>query len=83
MSHTAFVSGMANLTPNHRTHLCTTNTDNDYLSIDQGPESSACYFINRESFALEQQVFSGDDSLRCEEKGIKVYRCANAPVIRT
>ncbi len=59
MSHTAFVSDMANLTPNHRTHLCSTNTDNDYLSIDQGPESSACYFINRESFAMDNRSSAG------------------------
>ena len=46
-------------------------TDNDYLSLDQELESSACYF-NGESYAIGQFVCSGDELLRCEEKGIWV-----------
>ena len=46
-------------------------TDNDYLSLDQDLESGVCHF-NGESYAIGKYVCSGDELLRCEERGIWV-----------
>jgi len=43
--------------------------DDDYLSLDLELEASACYF-NGESYDIGQYVCSGDELLRCEERGI-------------
>mgnify|MGYP001827782050 CR=1 FL=1 len=43
--------------------------DDGYLSLDLELESSACYF-NGEAYKIGQYVCSGDDLLRCEERGI-------------
>jgi len=43
----------------------------DYPSLDLELESGACYF-NDLSYAIGQYVCSGDDLLRCEERGIWV-----------
>jgi len=45
--------------------------DDDYLSLDWELESGACYF-NGKSYAIGQYVCSGDELLRCEEKGVWV-----------
>jgi hypothetical protein len=43
--------------------------DDDYLSLDLELEASACHF-NGESYAIGQYVCSGDELLRCEERGV-------------
>lgn len=43
--------------------------DDDYLSLDLELEASVCYF-NGESYAIGQYVCSGDELLRCEERGV-------------
>ena len=43
--------------------------DNDYLSLDLELEASVCYF-NGEPYAIGQYVCSGDELLRCEERGV-------------
>jgi len=43
--------------------------DDDYLSLDRELESSACHF-NGKPYAIGQYVCSGDELLRCEEKGV-------------
>ena len=45
--------------------------DADYLSLDLELESGCCYF-NGESFAIGDYVCSGDEMLRCEERGVWV-----------
>jgi len=45
--------------------------DDDYLSLDLELESSACYF-NGKAYPIGQFVCSGDELLRCEEKGVWV-----------
>ena len=43
--------------------------DDDYLSLDLELEASACHF-NGESYGIGQYVCSGDELLRCEERGV-------------
>ncbi len=45
------------------------DADSDYLSLDLEMETSACYF-NGKVYAIGQYVCSGDELLRCEEKGV-------------
>lgn len=41
----------------------------EVLSLDQELETGCCYF-NNDSFRLGDYVCSGDELLRCEEKGV-------------
>ena len=43
--------------------------DDDELSMDLELESGACYF-NGQSYPIGEYVCSGDDLLRCEERGV-------------
>ena len=43
--------------------------DDDYLSLDLEIESGVCYF-NDEAYSIGQYVCSGDEMLRCEERGV-------------
>ena len=43
--------------------------DDEYLSLDLEIETSACYF-NGIAYPIGQYVCSGDELLRCEEKGV-------------
>lgn len=45
--------------------------DNEFLSLDQELESGVCYF-NGETYTIGRYVCSGDELLRCEEKGVWV-----------
>ena len=45
--------------------------DDEILSFDLELETGVCYF-NNESFPIGQYVCSGDELLRCEERGIWV-----------
>lgn len=45
------------------------STDSDELSLDLELESGVCYF-NAQSYALGSYVCSGDELLRCEERGV-------------
>lgn len=45
--------------------------DEDYLSLDLEMEAGACYF-NDKAYAVGEYVCSGDELLRCEEKGVWV-----------
>ena len=47
------------------------DSDNDYLSLDLEIESGACYF-NGLTYEIGQYVCSGNELLRCEEKGVWV-----------
>ena len=44
-------------------------SDGDELSLDLELETGACYF-NNESYAIGEYVCSGDDLLRCEQRGV-------------
>ena len=50
--------------------------DEDYLSPDLEMESPACYFNGK---AIGQYVFSGDELLRCEEKGVWIREGSRRP----
>ena len=43
--------------------------DDDYLSLDLELETNACYF-NGKAYDIGQFVCSGDELLRCEERGV-------------
>jgi len=45
--------------------------DADYLSLDLEMETGVCYF-NNQSYAIGQYICSGNELLRCEEKGVWV-----------
>ena len=45
------------------------NVDYDFLSLDL--ESGVCYF-NEKSYSIGDNVCSGDELLRCEERGVWV-----------
>ncbi len=45
--------------------------DDEILSFDLELETGVCYF-NNESFPIGQYVCSGEELLRCEERGIWV-----------
>jgi hypothetical protein len=45
--------------------------DFDELSLDLELETGVCYF-NAESYAIGSYVCSGDELLRCEERGVWV-----------
>lgn len=45
--------------------------DFDELSLDLELESGACYF-NAQAYAIGSYVCSGDELLRCEERGVWV-----------
>ena len=47
------------------------DSDSDDLSLDLELEEGTCFF-NNESFALGKYVCSGNELLRCEERGIWV-----------
>ena len=51
--------------------------DADYLSLDLELESKACYFNGR-AYPIGNYICSGDELLRCEEKGVWV-REGNCP----
>ncbi|WJW76406.1 hypothetical protein QVG61_04740 [Thiohalobacter sp. IOR34] len=43
--------------------------DDDFLSLDLELESGVCYF-NNEVYRVGQYVCSGNELLRCEERGV-------------
>ena len=45
------------------------NSDFDELSLDLELETGVCYF-NGQSYAIGSYVCSGDELLRCEERGV-------------
>jgi hypothetical protein len=45
------------------------STDSDELSLDLELETGVCYF-NAQSYPLGSYVCSGDELLRCEERGV-------------
>jgi hypothetical protein len=45
------------------------SNDSDDLSLDLEFEEGVCFF-NNESFALGKYVCSGNELLRCEERGV-------------
>lgn len=47
------------------------DVDADFLSLDMELESGVCYF-NEESYPIGDYVCSGDELLRCEERGVWV-----------
>jgi len=47
------------------------SNDTDELSLDREMESGVCYF-NNQTFDIGSYVCSGDELLRCEEKGVWV-----------
>jgi len=47
--------------------------DEDELSLDLGLETGVCRF-NGATYALGDYVMSGDELLRCEEKGVWVRK---------
>jgi hypothetical protein len=47
------------------------SADWDEMSLDLELESGVCYF-NEQSYALGSYVCSGDELLRCEERGVWV-----------
>jgi hypothetical protein len=47
------------------------SADWDEMSLDLELESGVCYF-NAQSYALGSYVCSGDELLRCEERGVWV-----------
>ncbi len=54
------------------------DSDNDYLSLDLEIEAGACYF-NGLSYRIGQYVCSGNELLRCEEKGVWIREGSCAP----
>ena len=52
--------------------------DQDYLSLDLELEASACYF-NGKSYRIGDYICSGNELLRCEEKGVWVREGDCAP----
>lgn len=46
-------------------------SSDDFLSLDLEIETGACYF-NGISYPIGQYVCSGDELLRCEERGVWV-----------
>lgn len=47
------------------------SADSDELSLDLELETGICYF-NVQSYAIGSYVCSGDELLRCEERGVWV-----------
>lgn len=43
--------------------------DNEYLSLDLEIEAGVCYF-NGNSYPIGDYICSGNELLRCEEKGV-------------
>jgi hypothetical protein len=47
------------------------DVDADFLSLDLELESGVCYF-NEKPYSIGDYVCSGDELLRCEERGVWV-----------
>ncbi|GMR17691.1 MAG: hypothetical protein BMS9Abin33_0084 [Gammaproteobacteria bacterium] len=45
------------------------DSDRDFLSLDLELESNACYFNNKK-YTLGDDVCSGNEMLRCNERGV-------------
>ena len=57
--------------PEHKNSPIFDSADNDELSLDLELEEGACYF-NDQAYQLGEYVCSGDELLRCEERGVWV-----------
>jgi hypothetical protein len=57
--------------PELKTSPILDRSDEDLLSLDLELETGVCYF-NDASYALGDYVYSGEQLLRCEERGLWV-----------
>lgn len=57
--------------PEHKNSPIFDNADRDFLSMDLELETGVCYF-NDKAYPLGEYVCSGDELLRCEERGVWV-----------
>lgn len=71
MKNSAHVPQVGAPDPEHRTSPIFDEADQEELSLDSELETGVCYF-NGAAFALGDYVRSGDELLRCENRGIWV-----------
>ena len=65
--------------PEHKNSPIFDSIDSDFLSLDLELETGVCYF-NDKTYQIGEYVCSGDEMLRCEERGVWVregtcYQC--------